>query len=234
MIATSLVFGIIRALPKNTVTREFRNPSFRVTVKRGDIFEEDSHLIIGFTDTFDTDSSDAEIIAPTSVQAQFLQRVYSGDVDTLSRDLTAALSGHAVEGVETREVKPKGRLVRYPLGTVAVLGSFETRYYCVAYSRMGNNLAAQSSVDALWLSLSRVWGVIGETGNRKRVSIPVIGSDLARVDNLDYESIVKMLTISFVARSRKSIITRELTLIIHPRDFDRIDMNEIVAFLNSL
>ena len=64
--------------------------------------------------------------------------------------------------------------------------------------------------------------------------MPVIGSDLARVDNLDYESIVKMLTLSFVARSRKSIITRELTLIIHPRDYDRIDMNEIAAFLNSL
>ncbi|WP_405613532.1 macro domain-containing protein [Streptomyces sp. NBC_00076] len=234
VISASLAFGIIRAFPKNTVDRELKNPTFKVTIKKGDLFEEDSHLVIGFTDTFDTDSNDAEIISPASVQAQFLRRVYSGEVDALDRDLTIALDGYVPEGIETREVKPKGRLTRYPLGTVAVLGSFETRYYCVAYSRMGNNLAAQSSVDALWLSLSRLWDVIDETGNRRSVSMPVIGSDLARVDNLDYESIVKMVALSFVARSRKSIITRALTIVIHPRDCARIDMNEMAAFLNSL
>ncbi|MFF9160723.1 macro domain-containing protein [Streptomyces longwoodensis] len=234
IITLSAAWGVLRALPRKSIARDFTHPPFKITVKQGDLFDEDSHLVIGFTDTFDTDTNDPEIISPGSLQAQFLRTRYSGDTAALDRDIAHALTGLDIYYMESRECKPKGKLARYPVGTVAVLGSPSARYYCVAYSRMERNLIAQSSVDSLWLSLSHLWDAISETGHRERVSIPIIGSDLARIDNLEYESIAKMLILSFAARSRRSVVSKELTLIVHPRDSARINMNEVAAFLNSL
>lgn len=230
----SLLCGALRAYPKGKTSREFRHPSFTVRVQQGSLFAENSHLVIGFTDTFDTDSTDADIISPRSIQAQFLATVYSGDLPALDRDLARALDLRNIENLELRTEKPKGKLTRYPIGTVATLGSHEARHFCVAYSRMGNNLVAQSDVDSLWHSLGQLWEAIAISGHRKRVSMPVIGSELARIDNLDYESILKMLILSFVARSRKSLVAEELTLVLHPRDRERVNMNEVAAFLRSL
>ncbi|MFD7874657.1 macro domain-containing protein [Streptomyces sp. NPDC059766] len=234
IIAISASFGVLKSLPRTAIGRNFRDPYFKISIKKGDLFDESSHLVVGFTDTFDTDSFDSEIISPGSVQGQFLQKVYAGDLSALDRDLEEALRGCEVGAVEPVQEKVKGKLIRYPMGTVVVLGRSETRHYCVAYSRMGNNLVAQSSVDALWISLSALWNVIDDTGHRGRVSIPIIGSELARVDNLGYQEIARMIILSFVARSRESLVARELTLIVHPQDSARIDMNEMDFFLNSL
>lgn len=234
VVVSSAVCGVVQSWPKNAIDREFENPAFKVAVKQGNLFDENSHLVIGFTDTFDTDTNDIDIISPQSIQGQFLRAVYSGNVGDLDRDLASALNGREVQCVEPRANKIKGKLVRYPIGTIAVLGSVDVRYYCVAYSQMSNNLVARSNVDTLWQSLGLLWDELDDSGHCGRVSIPIIGSDLARVDNLDHESIAKMVILSFVARSRKSLISRELTLVIHPRDRARINMNEVAAFLNSL
>ncbi|HVK25548.1 MAG TPA: macro domain-containing protein, partial [Actinokineospora sp.] len=54
--------GIGRAWPRRVLSRTFDRPDFTVTVKVGDLFDQDTHLVIGFTDTFDTDDSDIRII----------------------------------------------------------------------------------------------------------------------------------------------------------------------------
>ncbi|MFI5635112.1 macro domain-containing protein [Streptomyces sp. NPDC051664] len=233
LLALSVIWGIFRSSPKGFISREFSNPSFKVTVKKGDLFAETSQLVIGFTDTFDTGVGVREAISETSVQGQFARRLYSDDLTRLNRDLSVALRGKSIESVELRSDKPKGNLRRYPIGTVVTIGD-ERNYYCIAYSRLSNDLVARSSVDSLWDSMRCLWDEISMNGGRDRVSMPVIGSDLARVDNLDYESIVKMVTLSFVARSRQSVIAKELTIVVHPQDQDRLDMNEVRAFLYSL
>ena len=71
---------------------------------------------------------------------------------------------------------------------------------------MGNNLIASSNVDFLWQSLGAVWEAIYVRGQRKEVSIPIVGSELARVACLNRESLLKMILLSFVARSRQSVV----------------------------
>jgi hypothetical protein len=222
-----------RAWPRRSLRRDFRLPDISVVVKVGDLFDQAGHLVIGFSDTFDTDITDGTIISPGSVQGQFLERVYAGDRDRLDTEIDDALRDVHAVGEEEPTDKP-GKLKRFPLGTVAVLGRPARRYFCVAYTYMENNLIARSSVDHLWEALNSIWDAARRFGQRNTLVIPVIGSELARINSLDRESLLKMIILSFVAQSRQHEVCKELVVVVHRRDYEKIDMLEVRAFLNTL
>ncbi|MFJ8363059.1 macro domain-containing protein [Streptomyces sp. NPDC093984] len=232
--ALSCFWAVVRSLPRDSVSRRFNHPNFSVAVKVGDLFAERSDLIIGFTDVFDTSIEGGDIISPGSVQGQLLEKVFHGDVSSLDAALATSLRDSPVEGSESAVDKPRGKRDRYRIGTVAVIPHGGSRYYCVAYSRMSNDLIAQSSVDYLWRSLSNVWSTIASHGHLDPVAIPIFGSDLARVGNLGRESLLKMIILSFVAASRVTLVSRRLTVVIYPSDADEVNLHEVQAFLSSL
>lgn len=229
-----LVWGVVRALPGRRIHREFGRPDMTVTVKAGDLFDEDAHIVVGFTDTFDTDIDDDLVINRRSVQGQVLLRRYGGDVGRLDAELDAALASEPVVGKVTRSSKPVGKLSRYRIGTVATVGPPQRRIFAVAYSRMGTDLVARSGVEDLWHSLGRIWDAAFRHARQGRVAIPLVGADLARIDWLDRESLLRMVLLSFVARSRQQLVCRELVVVLQPDDFARIDLLELDAFLRAL
>jgi hypothetical protein len=216
------------------VRREFGRPDITVEVKVGDLFEQNAHLVIGFNDVFDTDTANGTVINPTSVQGQFQEHIYDNDLSRLDTDLAKALRGTAATATELRSAKRQGKLKRYPIGTVATLGNSSQRFFCVAYSKMQNDLIAKSTVDYLWQSLGSVWDAVYLHGQRGTVAIPIVGSELAKINCLDRESLLRMILLSFVARSREELICKRLVVVIHPRDYDRINMLEVEAFLRTL
>lgn len=234
LLVVAAVYSLLCSWPRSLIRYSFKRPDIVVTVKVGDLFDEKSHLVIGFNDVFDTDITNNVIVSPKSVQGQFLQRVYGNDTARLDRELEAALSGEVIVQTETRSDKKHGKLARYALGTVAVLSASAQRYFCVAYSRMGNNLIARSDVEKLWSGLSSLWDAIFLQGHREPVAIPIIGSELARINNMDRESLLRMILLSFVARSRQEVVCKELVVVIHPNDYRHINMLEVEAFIRTL
>jgi Domain of unknown function (DUF6430) len=232
--AVAILYGLGRAWPRRRVQKDFGRPDMAVTVKVGDLLAENTHLVIGFNDTFDTDITDNIVINSASVQGQFLRRLYANDCGRLDHDLTAALSSTLPIATESRADKGRGKLRRYPMGTVAVLGGPRQRFFCVAYSKMQNNLIAKSSVDYLWHSLACLWDAVYLQGQRGSVAMPIVGSDLARISFLDRESLLRMVLLSYVARSREELVCKELIVVIHPSDYSRINMLEVDAFLRTL
>ncbi|MFF4500529.1 macro domain-containing protein [Streptomyces sp. NPDC001401] len=230
----ALVGGTLRSWPRDRISHEFVRPGFRVTISVGDLFGQPCHLVIGSNDVFDTDTQDDLLIVRRSVQGQFLHRVYAGDVARLDDELNAALLGTEPARVEERASKRAGKLTRYPVGTVAVLGSPEQRYFLIAYGTMGNDLTVSSGPDQLWRGLGELWRAVHLHARREAVAMPVIGSDLARIDSMDHGSLVKLILLSFVTRSRQSVVCKELTILLHPRDYERVDMLELAAFLRTL
>ncbi|WP_407778159.1 macro domain-containing protein [Actinophytocola sp.] len=222
-----------RAWPRRSVRREFDLPDISVVVKVSDLFDQTGNLVIGFSDTFDTDTTSGKIISPESVQGQFLQRIYDGDRDRLDREIEQALMGVQKVGEEQPSTKA-GKRRRYPIGTVATLGSPGRRYFCVAYSYLQNNLIARSSVNDLWEALNHVWDAARQFGQRKTLVVPVIGSELARISSLDRDSLLKMMILSFVANSRQQDVCKELVVVVHRKDYEKIDMLEVRAFLHTL
>jgi len=220
-----------RAWPRRSLRREFDLPDISVAVRVGDLFDEPGHLVIGFSDTFDTDTTDGKIISPRSIQGQFLRRVYAGDRHRLDADIERALRGATGDHELSNKI---GKRRRFPIGTVAVLGSPNQHYFCVAYSHMQDNLIAKSTVDDLWTALNHLWDAVREFGQRKSLVIPIIGSDLARISSLDRENLLKLVVLSFIANSRQQDVCKELVVVVHENDYEKIDMLEVRAFLQTL
>ncbi|HCT80380.1 MAG TPA: hypothetical protein DGG94_08025 [Micromonosporaceae bacterium] len=233
-IVVCLAWGLARAYPRESFRREFKQPEMTVVVEVGDIFAQtDAHLVVGFSDTFDTSVTD-KVIHGSSLQGQLLGRLYRGDGMALDRDLGLALRETMPLLQEREQNKPSGKLERYPIGTVAVLDRPHQRVFAVAYSRMGNDLIARANLDDIWHSLNRLWEAIYQHAQRETVAMPLIGSGLARVDHIERESLLKMIILSFVASSRQRLVCKELRVIIWPPDLDRINMLEVNAFVRNL
>jgi hypothetical protein len=227
--SASLLFAIALNLPRKSICRSLSSPDSVVEIKVGDLFDESGHWVIGANDVFDTEPG--EVIRPSSVQGQFLMRVYQGDYRQLDAEIEAVLDPFKAE--RKREPgKKKGKTWRYPIGTTAVLGFPEKRYFLNAYGYMGNDLRVKSTADDIWQSLSCLWEQIRLKGHGLEVAMPVIGSDLART-NLPRMTLTKLIVISFIAASKKDFVTKKLTVVIHPKDLDSVDLYALEDFLDS-
>ena len=171
---------------------------------------------------------------PESVQGQLLQRVYGWDATALDREISAALHARQPTLMERRSTKPVGKLKRYPIGTVAVLGTKSRLLFAVAYSAMGSDGTAGSSADLLWQGLNGLWDAVYHHAERGPVAMPLIGSGLARVDALDREALIRLILISYLAASRSRVVSRELRIVIRPAEARAVNLREVRAYLRSL
>ncbi|MEW1774560.1 macro domain-containing protein [Streptomyces sp. NPDC086777] len=233
-VGACLGWGLLRSRPAVRVQQVFRRPDMTVAVEAGDLFDQQAHLVVGFCDTFDTLSAGGRVINGDSVQAQLLDRRYGGDVDRLDAELAAALAAAEPVAREERADKPLGKLDRYPVGTVAVLGTRPRLVFGVAYSRIGNDYVAASGVEDLWRGLAGLWDALRAHAQLERVVMPLTGSGLARLGHLDRDSLLRLVLMSFVARSREAPICRELRVVVRPEELEGIDMRELAAFLAAL
>ncbi|MBD0347181.1 MAG: hypothetical protein ICV63_20635 [Coleofasciculus sp. Co-bin14] len=229
LVLVSLVIAVIQCFPRTAVCKALSSPDSVVEIKIGDLFDEPGHLVIGANDVFDTELG--EVIKPTSVQGQFLTRVYGNDRSRLDADIDAALQGYIAQRTQEPN-KKKGKTWRYPIGTTLSLGSPDKRYFWSAYGYMGNDLRIQSNADYIWNSLSRLWEEVRQKGHGIEVAIPVIGSDLART-NLPRMTLAKLIIMSFIVASKKDFVSRKLTLVIYPRDLENTDFYDLEDFLTS-
>ncbi len=205
-----------------------------IDIVAGNLFDQDTHLAVGFSDTFDTSIADDRIIHSSSVQGQLLRQVYRDDQERLDEQLAAALAGISPVSVESRRDKPYGKLARYPLGTVAVLGKPRRLIFAIAYGRMENDLVAHAPVEDLWYCFTKLWEAVYRHGQRGALSVPLMGSGLARIDTLDRGNLLRLILLSFVSYSRLRLICHELRIVISPGDVHRVDLAGLRDFLETL
>lgn len=225
----SVLWAIYKAWPRFKISRCFSVPNIEIKIKEGNLFDADDNLIIGMSDTFDTEKG--EIIKPETIQGQFLTTVYNDGREQLDKDLSSALNGS--ESVVDKK-KSKGKQDRYHIGTVAYLNKGQRRYFCVAYSRMNNDFHAQSSIQMLTSSLDSLWTSIRTNGQNNGVSMAIIGSDTARLGHIvSYEDLIKLIVTSFILTSREKVIAPSLTIYIHSKNREKINILEIQDFLQN-
>jgi Domain of unknown function (DUF6430)/Bacterial transcriptional activator domain len=219
---------VLAGTGKRVIRQDYAGPDAAIVVMTGDLFaQDDANLVIGFCDTFDTGTDKNIIISAESAQGLLLSRMYGGDKDQLDKELRAALARVPKESVETRSAKPRGKLTRYPVGTVATLHHATRRVFAVAYSRMGNDLVAQSSMSMLSASLDRLWDAVHLHGQLKPVAMPLIGSGLSRT-HASPADLLAMIASSFVASSRARHACPELRVIVPQSTFDKTRAAEVL------
>jgi transcriptional regulator with XRE-family HTH domain len=90
------------------VHHTFGSLDVTLNIVEGNLFDQDTHIAIGFSDTFDTSILDDRVIRSSSVQGQLLRRVYHDDQRQLDEQLDAALASVSPERTESRRDKPYG------------------------------------------------------------------------------------------------------------------------------
>lgn len=229
LILISSVTSVFLHWPRLKFSAPLASPDSVIEIKVGDLFEENGHLVIGTNDVFDTELG--EVISSSTVQGQFLQRIYKGDIKRLNEDIELRLKQY--EFIKKEDIrKIEGKNLRYPIGTTITLGEPEKRYFLVAYAKMNNNLKAKSNADHMWISLSKLWKEIREKGQGRAVCIPIVGSELART-GLPRMTLIKLVIMSFIVASKDEFITNKLTVMIYPPDLGYIDWYELKDFLIS-
>lgn len=220
--------------PRLPLRQQLGNPDVSLNIVAGNLFEQDTHIVVGFSDTFDTSIADDRVIHSASVQGQLLRQVYRDDTGRLDAELAVALADVSPVFVESRQDKPYGKLTRYPLGTVVVLGEPRRLIFGTAYGRMGNELVVRAPVEDLWQCFTRLWDAVYRHGQRGALSVPLMGSGLARIDTLDRGNLLRLILLSFVSYSRLRLICHELRIVIYPDDVPRVNLVGLQDFLQTL
>jgi hypothetical protein len=233
------LLGALRARLRERHGRELLRQPFPgagdLVVVRGDLFDqEDANLVVGFTDTFDTATEQDLVISRESVQGQLVERLFGGERKQLDDRLQAGLRAFRPLRTERVQDKPRGRRVRYPLGTTVPLTVDGRRVFAVAYSRLGNDLVARSGPADLRASLDTLWPAVARYGMYRPVAIPLIGSGLARIVELDRTRLLLMIVESFAEHCRRDPATApELRVVIRPADLERTDLSVLGTYLRT-
>lgn len=217
-----------------TVRARGNSATTDIVITGGDLFAEQSDIVVAFSDTFDTATEDAVVITSSSIQGQLIDRVYRGSVAALDRDLEQALSGKPVSATERRSEKTRGKLKRYRIGTVAVLEpeADGRRIFAVAVSHMDNNFIARSSYGFLQASLTGLWAEIRRGGGRP-VAMPIIGAGLSRVD-VSLDPLLQEIITSFSRETHTQPVCSELRIIVLPSDLTSVDILAAASSVRGL
>jgi hypothetical protein len=231
--AVALVYGVWRAWPR-PVEHVYKSPNTEIHIVVGNLFDQEGNIVVGMADTFDTEIP--HVISETSVQAQFLSKVYRGDRASLDTALERALEGVDPIGSFEPKDKKQGKQIVYPLGTVATLQAEIRRlYFCVAYTEMNARNEAYGSVDGVWRCLNALWHEVRARGNGDPISIPVIGGGQARISqHFPAQDSIRFIAMSFMFASRQQKISDRLNIVVQQKAADNLDMLELQEFLRSL
>lgn len=232
-LGVSCLIGLRLAWPQ-PIQASYSMPQTSVRIVSGDLFDNEAaseHLIIGVSTSFDTRSP---MIAPGSLQGQFLQRVYLNDADRLDADLATALMPHDAEA-KIIDGKTTGKKMAYPIGTTAVLQAPSRTAFLLAYTTMDKDDHVSTDVDQVWESLTAVWNRVRVRGNATVVRMGVVGGGLANLSStLPAMDAIRFQVLSFILASRRERVCDGLTIVVRPTQYDELDHAVLHDFLKSL
>jgi hypothetical protein len=226
--AASLIGGLIWSWPR-PITQDYSAPKTKISIVKGNMLAEASHLVIGTNDTFDTETPN--IISNESLQGQVLRTLYAGDLNELDAKLVAALADKPTIGT----ISKAGKQSRYGVGTIATVKHGPRLIFFLAYCEMDAHNTAHSTPDKVWNSLRLLWEEVSRRGNGSTVSMPIIGGGQARLSSIvPAQDAIRITLLSFMFASRRAKICDELRIVVKPEDYKKLDRLELQSFLSSL
>jgi hypothetical protein len=228
VIIFSLFVGLFLSWPR-PIEQAYSSPNTKISIIKGDILKQTTHMVIGACDTFDT--AIPNIISRQSLQGQALDFLFGGDVNLLDRLLSDALRTKTIVGA----IAKPGKKDKYGVGTIATIPHGARKLLFLAYTQMNSRNEANATADDVWKSLQALWDEVSATANGNPVSIPVIGGGQARLSSiLPAQDSIRFIALSFMMASRKARVCDELRIVVRPQDYERLDRLEVQSFLSSL
>lgn len=121
-----IIVVIVTRRPVKRIKYKHPTQDLTIEVRIGDLFSISGQKIISTNTTFDTDVANG-IISPSSLQGQFTQKYFAGELAKLDAEITKQL-----EGLRHRTIqKVAGKTVRYEFGTTIKIKLIDQYFYWV-------------------------------------------------------------------------------------------------------
>lgn len=218
--AGSLLF-VVHSFETRRITFKVPTTDSNITIKFGNIFDEESDWVIGVNEFFD--GHIGQVVAQNSVHGQFITKIFNGDETLFREAMDAALVGVA-KVATTRQTKPRDR---YEIGTTAVVQNGAHKAFLVAMSHTDLMTAkAASTVPLLWDAMRGALQSVHAYGNGQPLAMPLIGNGRSSV-NIEPQHLLRLLVLSLVDFGRKVGLPKEVTIVVPEACFDVLDIREI-------
>lgn len=208
--------------PKLSIEAKLNGRDVAIEVRVCDAFKlKDSALVVPINTAFDTDL-EAIKSAKTSIQSQMLKTYYSNNSSYLDLDIANQLEKELYPYEITN--KQLGKQNIYKIGTVIKIKNKEKLFYLLANSHINENGRAYTTEEDLQEAIAHLWYYICEKGDKGIITIPLIGTGLARA-NVTREKIVHTIIRSFIAACSSKVFCDKLIIAIHPQDIIKTSLN---------
>lgn len=228
MMLVAFVSSVIFNVPKLNHKVTIADTDISILLTVGNLLKWNDSKVIATNSTFDT-RLQGNFISVNSLQGQFYKKHYT-NIDHLDKDLENALQGVPTKEILNRTISKNNR---YNIGTVAKISHENFNSYWLALADVNEHGKPNSNFENLLTGFSEIWEFIATKGHLENLVIPILGSGKTAV-NQTRENILKELIFSFVAFASEKKITELLTIVIHPSDLIKhdLDFKEMSEFLD--
>jgi Domain of unknown function (DUF6430) len=207
------------------VTFKVPTTDTKITLKYGDLFNEEANLLIGVNELFDGDLGVP--VAKNTVHGQFIMRNYGGSAAAFRATVDPAL---ATTGAQP---KPTGRAMQpgnaYPIGTTVMVpnGAHSAFLMAMAHTEIATSKAS-SDVPTLWAALKGGLQSVHDQGNGEPLAMPLFGNGQAGI-KLAPQHLLRLLILALVdfATSSNARLPKQITIALHHSCFSELDIQEI-------
>lgn len=194
-----------------------------VDVEVGDIFEQKDILkVIPFNEYFDT-QVDEQIVSSKTLNGQYILHHLSEPPESL-RD--RIMNDKRLNGLITcMDAKRASSKAKYPLGTI-----FKNEdYLLLAFSKFDTDNRAYFDSKSLWECLINMWNEIDICHAGNIVSLPLLGTGIARQHNmhLSEQEILELIVTSLKVSGIKTNWNMRFKIIIYPNNASQINFYKL-------
>lgn len=229
ILAAAILWVVTTRRPVSRVVYKVPKRDLVFEVKIGDIFAEQGDIVVSTNTTFDTDMASG-LISPDSLQGQLALKFFQGNTAEIDRQLALGLCGVT----SVTNTSAPGKKEEYPIGTVVKVTNGRKMFYFLAMSRLNSNGTASSTLRDVEDSLERLWQFIANHGNLQDLAVPLVGTGRGRIDT-SRKKMTEKIAQSFADAAKGKAFCNRLTVMIHPADADRFQVNlfEIRDYLSQ-
>lgn len=202
-----------------------------VTVKVGDIFQQQGLKAIAFNEHFDT-QVDNRIIAENSLNGIFIKK----HLDVSVAELDEHIKNYAFESNETLESKhdrKQGKQERFQIGTICIYKD----YLLTAFSKFDMDNKAVLTMPEYLEFLINFWDKVNNVYGQQSVSTPIFGSGITRIKGhktISDEDLLKIMLWTFRISEMRFKYPARLTIVIHKDKIDKINLLDIKSARNGV
>lgn len=203
----------------------------KVTIKKGDIFQQPGLKAIAFNEYFDT-QVDNKIISEKSLNGIYINKHFGRSVAELDKYIES-YSFESDELLGENAARKIGKKNKFSIGTICVCND----YLLTAFSKFDENNKASLTMPEYLGFLINFWDKVNRVYAQKSVSVPIFGSGITRIKehkNITDEDLLKIMLWTFRISEMRFKHPAELTIFIHIEKMGRINLLDIKSATNGL